>query len=75
MLFAGGGLKPGLTYGKTDDFGYFVTESEMTVRDLQATILHLLGLDAHRLTYPYLGLDQRLIGPEGKARVHHELIA
>jgi hypothetical protein len=47
----------------------------MTVRDLQATILHLLGLDAHRLTYPYMGLDQRLIGPEGKARVHHELIA
>jgi hypothetical protein len=75
MFFAGGGMKPGLTYGATDDFGYFVTENEMTVRDLQATILHLLGLDAHRLTYPYLGLDQRLIGPEGKARVHHELLA
>jgi hypothetical protein len=75
MIFAGGGLKPGITYGETDEFGYFVTENEMTVRDLQATILHLLGLDAHRLTYKYLGLDQRLIGPEGKARVHHELIA
>jgi hypothetical protein len=74
MLFAGGGLKPGLLYGKTDEFGYFVTKSEMTVRDLQATILHLLGLDAHRLTYPYLGLDQRLIGPAGDARVHHALI-
>jgi hypothetical protein len=47
----------------------------MTVRDLHATVLYLLGFDAHRLTYPYLGLDQRLIGPEGKARVHHELIA
>ena len=46
----------------------------MTVRDLQATMLHLLGLDAHRLTYPYLGLDQRLIGPEGKARVHHAVL-
>jgi hypothetical protein len=75
MLFAGGGMKPGLVYGETDDFGYFVTKNEMTVRDLQATILHLLGLDAHTLTYPHLGLDQRLIGPEGKARVHHELIA
>jgi hypothetical protein len=75
MLFAGGGMKPGLVYGETDEFGYFVTKNEMTVRDLQATILHLLGLDAQTLTYPYLGLDQRIIGPEGKARVHHELIA
>jgi hypothetical protein len=74
MLFAGGGMKPGLVYGETDNFGYFVTKNEMTVRDLQATILHLLGLDAHHLTFPYLGLDQRIIGPEGKARVHHELI-
>jgi hypothetical protein len=68
-------MKPGLVYGETDEFGYFVTQNEMTVRDLQATILHLLGLDARKLTYPYLGLDQRLIGPEGKARVHYELIA
>jgi uncharacterized protein (DUF1501 family) len=75
MLFAGGGMKPGLVYGETDEFGYFVTKDEMTVRDLQATVLHLLGLDAFKLTYPYLGLDQRIIGPEGKARVHHEVIA
>ena len=75
MLFAGGGMKPGLVYGETDNFGYFVTKNEMTVRDLQATILHLLGLDAEKLTYPYLRLDQRLIGPEGNARVHHEVIA
>jgi hypothetical protein len=75
MFFAGGGMKPGLTYGQTDEFGYLVTQNEMTVRDLQATILHLLGLDAHRLTYRYLGLEQRLIGPAGKARVHHELLA
>ena len=74
MVFAGGGLKPGATYGETDDFSYFVTKDEMTVRDLQATILHLLGLDAHKLTFPHTGLDQRLIGPEGNARVHHELI-
>ena len=44
MLFAGGGMKPGFIYGETDDFGYFVTKNEMTVRDLQATMLHLLGL-------------------------------
>jgi uncharacterized protein (DUF1501 family) len=74
MLFAGGGMKPGFIYGETDEFGYRVTKDEMTVRDLQATILHCLGLDAHRLTYPYLGLDQRIIGPAGDARVHHELI-
>jgi hypothetical protein len=75
MLFAGGRMKPGFVYGETDEFGYRVTKDEMTVRDLQATILHCLGLEAHRLTYPHLGLDQRLIGPEGKARVHHELIS
>ena len=75
MLFAGGGMKRGLTYGETDDFGYLVAKDEMTVRDLHATMLHLLGLDAQRLSYPYLGLNQRLIGPEGKARVHHEVIA
>src|SRR5262245_6061879 len=74
MLFAGGGMTPGLVYGETDEFGYFVTKNEMTVRDLQATVLYLLGLDAQTLSYPYLGLNQRLIGPEGKARVHHELI-
>jgi hypothetical protein len=75
MFFAGGGMKPGFTYGQTDDFGYLVTNNEMTVRDLHATVLHQLGFDAHRLSYPYLGLNQRLIGPEGKARVHHELLA
>ena len=44
MFFAGGGMKPGFTYGETDDFGYLVTKNEMTVRDLHATLLHLLGL-------------------------------
>ncbi len=75
MLLAGGGMKPGLTYGETDEFGYFVTKNEMTVRDLQATILYLLGLDAQKLIYPHLGLDHRLIGPEGKGRVHHEIVS
>jgi hypothetical protein len=74
MLFAGGGMKRGFTYGETDDLGYVITKDEMTVRDLHATMLHLLGLDAQRLTYPYVGLNQRLIGPEGKARVHDAVI-
>jgi len=74
MLFAGGGMKRGFTYGETDDLGYLIAKDEMTVRDLHATMLHLLGLDARKLTYPYLGLNQRLIGPEGKARVNHAIL-
>jgi hypothetical protein len=45
------------------------------VRDLQATILHLLGLDPFRLSYPYLGLNQRLIGPTDEGRVLHEILS
>ncbi len=45
------------------ELGYFVTEKKASVRDLQSTILHLTGLDARKLKVPYLGLDQRLIGP------------
>jgi hypothetical protein len=75
MMFAGGGMKPGFTYGETDDLGYLIAKDEMTVRDLHATMLHLLGFDPQRFSYPYLGLNQRLIGPEGKARVHEAVIA
>ncbi|MEX0936970.1 MAG: DUF1501 domain-containing protein [Pirellulales bacterium] len=75
MMLAGGGIKPGITYGATDELGYFVTEDRMTVHDLQATILHQLGFDAHRLSYPYQGLDARLIGPAGEAVVHPKLLA
>jgi hypothetical protein len=72
---AGGGIKGGISYGQTDEFGYFITENAMGVHDLQATILHLMGLDAHRLSFPYQGLEQRLIGPEGHAKVIRELLA
>lgn len=75
LLLAGGGVKSGHAHGATDEFGYYVTEGEVTVRDLQATILHLLGLDAWRLTFPYQGLDQRYIGAEGKARVVREILS
>ena len=74
MLLAGGGIKGGQTYGKTDDIGYYITENPMTVRDLQALILGQLGLDPWNLTYAWQGLDQRLIGVEGKATVPRELV-
>ncbi len=75
IWMAGGGVQPGLSYGATDDLGYFVTENEMPVPDLQATILHLLGLDPHRFSVPFQGLNQRLIGPSNDPKIHHDLIA
>lgn len=64
ILMAGGGVKPGLTYGATDDFGYNITENPVHVNDLHATILHALGIDHRRLTIPYQGLDLKLSGVE-----------
>ena len=61
---AGGGIKGGIEYGKTDDFSYNVVEDPVHVRDFNATILHQLGIDHERLTFPFLGLDQRLTGVE-----------
>lgn len=75
LFLAGGGVKRGFVHGETDEFGYYVVRDEVTVRDLQATLLHLLGLDAWKLTYPYQGLDQRWIGADGKARVVREILA
>lgn len=75
MLLAGGGIKGGQTYGQTDEMGYYPVENAFDVRDLQATILHLLGLDPFKLTYEYQGLLQRLIGAEGKAKLHPQLLA
>jgi hypothetical protein len=75
IWMAGAGIKPGISYGQTDEFGYFITENAMGVHDLQATILHLMGLDPYKLTFPYQGLEQRLIGPEGNAKIVRELLA
>ncbi|MDE0958477.1 MAG: DUF1501 domain-containing protein [Planctomycetota bacterium] len=66
MWMAGGGVKAGLTYGSTDDIGYNITENPMDVHDLQATILHLLGLDHEKLTYKHLGRRFRLTDVHGK---------
>ncbi len=74
VWLAGGGIRGGLSFGETDELGYFVARDKVTIPDLQATILHLLGLDPHRLTYRYQGLNQRLIGPTDEPRVRHELL-
>jgi hypothetical protein len=75
IWLAGGGVKPGITVGDTDLLGYNIAENPVSIHDLQATILHLLGLDAWKLTYAYQGLHQKLIGPEGEAKIRKELLA
>jgi hypothetical protein len=74
MWMAGGGIKPGMSYGETDDFSYNVVKDPMHIRDLNATILHLLGVDHERLSFKFQGLDQRLTGVE-PARIVKELFA
>ena len=66
MWMAGGGVKPGVTIGKTDDIGYNVTEDPVSVHDLQATILHLMGIEHTKLTYRFQGRDFRLTDVEGE---------
>ncbi len=73
VWMAGGGVRAGATHGVTDDWSYNVLEGGVHVNDLNATILHLLGIDHERFTYPYLGLDQRLTGVED-AQVVGELV-
>ncbi|MEM7260814.1 MAG: DUF1501 domain-containing protein [Planctomycetota bacterium] len=73
IWMAGGGVKQGFEYGETDELGYQVTKNPVHVHDLQATILHLLGLDHERLTYRFQGRDFRLTDVHG--RVVHDLIA
>ena len=64
MWFAGGGIKPGISIGKTDELGFHVVEDRVHVHDVQATILHCLGLDHTRLSFRYRGLNFRLTGVE-----------
>jgi len=65
MWMAGGGVKPGIVHGATDDYGYFAVENKVHMNDLHATMLHLLGLDHKRLTYRYSGRDMRLTDVAG----------
>ena len=64
MWMAGGGVKPGVVYGETDEFSYNIAKDPVHIRDLNATILQLLGIDHERLTFKFQGLDQRLTGVE-----------
>ncbi len=66
IWMAGAGVRPGLTYGATDDFSYNITENPVHVHDLQATLLHLLGLDHTRLTYSFQGREYRLTDVYGE---------
>ena len=61
---AGGGIQGGITHGETDDFSYNIVADPVHVRDFNATILHQLGIDHNRLSFPFLGLDQKLTGVE-----------
>jgi hypothetical protein len=70
---AGGGIKPGMTYGATDEVGHRAVENVVTPNDFQATILHLFGIDHHRLVYHSNGREQRLIEGQ-KARVVSEIV-
>jgi hypothetical protein len=64
VWLAGGGVKGGVVHGETDDFSYNIVRDPVHIRDLQATIMHLFGIDHQRFTYRYQGLDQRLTGVE-----------
>jgi hypothetical protein len=66
MWMCGGGIKPGVTHGATDDFGYNVADKPVHVHDLQATLLHLLGIDHERLTYKFQGRYYRLTDVHGQ---------
>ena len=73
VWMAGAGVRPGIVYGETDDFSYNVVRDPVHIHDLNATILHQLGIDHRRLTYAFQGLDQRLTGVE-PARVVNEVL-
>ncbi|MFM7316252.1 MAG: DUF1501 domain-containing protein [bacterium] len=75
IWMAGGGIKPGITIGQTDELGYRIAENPFEIRDLQATILHLIGLDPFRLSYKNQGLNARLIGPADTPKIRREILA
>ncbi len=73
IFMAGGGVKPGMTFGATDDYSYNITEKPVHVHDLHATLLHLLGIDHEQLTYRFQGRYYRLTDVHGQ--VVHEIVA
>lgn len=73
VWMAGGGVKRGFSYGETNELGNEVAENPVAVRDLHATMMHLLGIDHEKLTYRFQGFDQRLTGVE-EAHILHDLL-
>jgi hypothetical protein len=73
MWLAGGGIKGGLAYGTTDEFGFKAVENRVSIHDLHATILHVLGINHEKLTYRYAGRDFRLTDVHGE--VVREILA
>ena len=74
VFLTGGGIKPGMSLGQTDDYCYNILNDPVSIYDLHATMLHQMGIDHNRLTFKYQGLDARLTGVEG-ARVVKEIVA
>jgi arylsulfatase A-like enzyme len=66
MWFAGAGVRPGFSYGATDDYGFYAVENKVSVHDLHATVLHTMGIDHERLTYRHGGRDHRLTDVYGR---------
>ena len=75
MWFAGGGVRGGVTHGQTDEFSYNTVLDPVHIRDLHATILHLLGIDHQRFTVKHRGLDERLTGVQEQANVVRQILA
>lgn len=73
LWMAGGGIKPGIVHGATDEFGYNITDNPVHVHDFQATVLHCLGINHEQLTYRFQGRDFRLTDIAGNV-VHDILI-
>jgi len=73
LWMAGGGIRPGFEYGRTDEFSYNIVENPVHIRDLNATLLHQLGIDHTRLTVKFRGLDHKLTGVE-EAHVVHDIL-
>ncbi|MBL9142225.1 MAG: DUF1501 domain-containing protein [Verrucomicrobiaceae bacterium] len=74
LWLAGGGIKGGMSYGETDEIGYNAVIDKVLARDLHATILHQLGIDHLKLTYPHQGLNQRIVGVK-PCRVINEILS
>ena len=70
MWMAGGGVRGGVSHGQTDELGSAAVSDRIAVKDLHATVLHLMGLDPNRLSFFFSGLDQKLVGVEEVEPIH-----